>query len=89
MNLIFKVKYLLNKDEIFSLNLILLFILATSLLETLGIGLVIPVIKVIFSQNLDSFLLSLKEFFFIKYFIDYLITFERVQLIILLFKQIA
>lgn len=84
MNLIFKVKYLLNKDEIFSLNLILLFILATSLLETLGIGLVIPVIKVIFSQNLDSFLLSLKEFFFIKYFIDYLITFERVQLIILL-----
>ena len=48
MNIILKVKYLLNKDEKFSLNLILFFILATSLLETLGIGLIIPVIKVIF-----------------------------------------
>ena len=46
------------------LLIFLFFILATSLLETLGIGLIIPVIKVIFSQNLNSFLLSLKEFFY-------------------------
>jgi ATP-binding cassette, subfamily B, bacterial PglK len=84
MSTVLKIKYLLNKGEKFSLNLILLFILITSLLETLGIGLIIPVIKVIFSQNLDSFLISLKEFFLIKHFIDYLITFERVQLIVLL-----
>ena len=71
MNILSKINKLISFKEKKSLYLILFLIILSSILETVGIGLIIPIIKVIFSNDLNTLLLTYENTNFIGNFVNF------------------
>ena len=82
MNILSKINKLISFKEKKSLYLILFLIILSSILETVGIGLIIPIIKVIFSNDLNTLLLTYENTYFIGNFINFFLKLTKTELII-------